>query len=400
VLLLLSALTGALTGLVVTGFERLTRETVFDSVLRWPLAAQAVAPLAGLVLCSLLLRTLGRGASPSTADEYIRNFHEPGRSLDERPVVGRLAAAVATLGLGGALGYEGPSIYAGAAIGSALQRRLRRFFTLEEGKLLLICGAAAGVAAIFKAPVTGLVFALEVPYKEDLARHALLPAAISSAVSYVIFVSFAGTAPFLPVGGTPPFDLVDLGGAALIGIACGVGARLFAAALRAAKQVGPRVPAPIRVAVAGGGLAAAFVLGRAVSGESLTIGPGYDALRWAMSPEHSVLAVLAILALRAAATTLTVCGGGVGGLFIPLVIEGALVGRVVGGLFSSANQSLFPVLGIAAFLGAGYRVPLAAVVFVAEFTGRPGFVVPGLIAAVVAQLAMGRSSVTEYQRPR
>ncbi len=58
---------------------------------------------------------------------------------------------------------------------------------------------------------------------------------------------------------------------------------------------------------------------------------------------------------------------------------------------------MFPVIGMAAFLGAGYRVPLASVTFVAEFTGRPGFVVPGLIAAVVAQLAMGRSSVSPYQ---
>jgi CIC family chloride channel protein len=86
-------------------------------------------------------------------------------------------------------------------------------------------------------------------------------------------------------------------------------------------------------------------------------------------------------------------------LFIPLVIQGALVGRAIGGLFEAQTTTLFPVVGMAAFLGAGYRVPLAAVVFVAEFTGRPGFVVPGLIAAVVAQLLMGRSSLSPYQMP-
>jgi CIC family chloride channel protein len=87
----------------------------------------------------------------------------------------------------------------------------------------------------------------------------------------------------------------------------------------------------------------------------------------------------------------------VGGLFIPLVVAGALVGRVVGGVVNALDTSLFTVVGAAAFLGAGYRVPLAAVVFVAEATGRPGFVVPGLLAAVVAELVMGRTSVTEYQ---
>jgi chloride channel protein, CIC family len=108
--------------------------------------------------------------------------------------------------------------------------------------------------------------------------------------------------------------------------------------------------------------------------------------------------VVAMFFLRALATTATVAGGGAGGLFIPLVIQGVLVGRAVGGLFGAPDSSLFPVIGIAAFLGAGYRVPLAAVMFVAETTGRPGFVVPGLIAAAVAQLAMGRSSVSPYQR--
>jgi CIC family chloride channel protein len=61
------------------------------------------------------------------------------------------------------------------------------------------------------------------------------------------------------------------------------------------------------------------------------------------------------------------------------------------------DTSLFVVIGVSAFLGAGYRVPLAAVMFVAEATGRPGFVVPGLLAAVAAELVMGRFSVTTYQ---
>src|SRR3546814_7437829 len=82
------------------------------------------------------------------------------------------------------------------------------------------------------------------------------------------------------------------------------------------------------------------------------------------------------------------------------LIQGALVGRAMGGIFDSANATLFPVVGMAAFLGAGYRVPLAAVVFVAEFTGRPGFVVPGLIAAVVAQLVMGKASISPHQVAR
>jgi hypothetical protein len=88
----------------------------------------------------------------------------------------------------------------------------------------------------------------------------------------------------------------------------------------------------------------------------------------------------------------------VGGLFIPLVVQGALLGGAVGTAVGASDPSLFPVLGVAAFLGAGYRVPLAAIVFVAESTGRPGFVVPGLIAAASSQLLMGSASASAYQQ--
>ena len=396
--IVLSAVTGSVTGLLVAVFERVTREDLLATVKRQSLWVQGIAPVVGLLLAAAALRWLAGGATPATADEYIKSFHDRDRRLDERPVIGRILAAATTLGLGGALGFEGPSIYIGAAVGSALQRRLSRFFSRDDAKVLLVCGAAAGVSAIFKAPATGVVFALEVPYQDDIARRMLLPAAISSAASYVVFAALAGTAPLLEVRGVAPFNFVDLGGAALIGLLCGVGARLFVALLRQAKRVATWSHPFPRALAAGSVLAGLFVVTRLLVGESLTLGPGYDALRWALDPHRAVILVLALLVVRAVAAAATLAGGGAGGLFIPLVIEGALVGRAVSGLFASGPDStLFPVIGIAAFLGAGYRVPLASVMFVAEFTGRPGFVVPGLIAAVVSQLVMGRSSASAYQ---
>src|SRR3954468_14336380 len=395
--LVLSVITGALTGAAVALFDWLVSDVIFARVLRQSDWFKAAAPGIGLILAFLALRFLAKGATPATSDEYIRNFHDRERRLDERPVLGRIAASIATLGLGGAMGYEGPSIYMGAAIGSAIQRRASRFFSRDDAKVLLVAGAAAGVAAIFKAPATGVVFALEVPYQDDIARRMLLPALMAAAVSYIVFVSFNGTTPLLPVRGAPPFDLRDLGGAALLGLMCGVGARGFALMLTHAKRVAAGVHPVLRIAVSGAVLAGLYVASKAIADEGLTLGAGYRTVAWALDPRHALAPVVAVFFLRALATTATVAGGGAGGLFIPLVIQGVLVGRAVGGLFGAPDSSLFPVIGIAAFLGAGYRVPLAAVVFVAETTGRPGFVVPGLIAAAVAQLAMGRSSVSPYQ---
>jgi chloride channel protein, CIC family len=390
-----SAVVGTVTGLLVAGFDRLTINGLLDHVRAAPLWFVAIAPGVGLVLSALWLRGPGNGASPTTSDAYLMAYHS-NRSLDLRVAVHRVIASVATLGFGGPLGLEGPSLYIGAAGGSWVQRRFGRLLVGADRNVLMVAGAAAGVAAIFKAPATGAIFAIEVPYQDDLARRMLLPALVASATGYLSFVAINGTDPLFAIRGTPPFSFVDLGGAVLLGLAAGIGARAFAWMLRRAKRLHDTMPVAVRVTAAAIVLAALFGIARGLTGESLTLGPGYQVIGWALSPKREVALVLAVLVLRCLATATTVAGGGAGGLFVPLVVAGALLGRAIGGAFGD-QTSLFVVIGVAAFLGAGYRVPLAAVMFVAETTGRPGFVVPGLLAAVVAELVMSRSSVTAYQ---
>ena len=393
---LASALVGAITGVAVAGFDRLTVNLLFDrGVAHLPLWLMACAPGIGLAVAALVLRYPGRQVSPSSADEYLQAFHAR-RDLGVRDMLARMVAAVATLGSGGAMGLEGPSIYMGATIGSALQRRWRSLLVGADTNLLLVAGAAAGIAAIFKAPATGAIFAIEVPFQEDLARRMLLPALVAAATGYLALVAINGTAPLFPVHGSPPFSFTDLAGAAIIGLAAGGGARVFAAMLRRAKHIASLGHRTARIVACGAAIAALFAIGRGLTGQSLVLTPGYGVVTWALDPSRSVTLLLAVLVLRCLATSATVAGGGVGGLFVPLVVAGALLGRAFGVAVGSTD-SLFLVIGISAFLGAGYRVPLAAIVFVAETTGRPGFVVPGLIAAVVAELVMGRMSVTDYQ---
>jgi CIC family chloride channel protein len=383
--------------LCVAAFDRIVQDGAFEHVLDLPPWVQAIAPAVGIAVAAVILRYLGRGATPSTADEYLRDFHDAEHGLDLNEAPAKLFASGATLGLGGAMGFEGPSIYLGAVVGTWFQRRFPGAFGIDA-KTLAVCGAAAGVAAIFKAPATGMVFALEVPYRQDLARHMLLPAMFSAASSYVVFAAINGTSPVLQVSGAPPFDLRDLGGAALIGLFCGAGARLFARGVTLAKSASSSIPFLVRLMVAAVTLAAAFAASRAVSGQSLTMGPGYNVIEWALEPHHAVGTLLIVFGLRAAATIVAVGAGGAGGLFIPLVVQGAVLGSAASIAFGASDTTLFPLIGIAAFLGAGYRVPLAAVMFVAETTGRPGFVVPALLAAATSQLVMGRSSVSSYQR--
>ncbi len=395
--LLLAAIVGATTGLGIAGFDACV-ERLLDETMRAPLWLVACLPAVGLAVGGLALRYLGPCASPATADEYIRTYHDGTEVLDARPFPAKLIAAIATLGSGGALGLEGPSIYLGATVGSVATRRLRRFLTGSNAKVLMVAGAAAGVAAIFKAPATGAIFALEVPYRDDLGRKLLLPALVGAATGYLTFVAIDGTTRLFPITGHPAFNLTDLGGAIALGVAAGLLARGFAGLLVRAKRVATTLALWQRVVLGGITLAICALLGDAVTSRPLTLGPGYEAIAWARDPRHGVIAVMCLLALRCTATTATLGGGGAGGLFIPLVVAGALLGRIAGGMVSALDTDLFTVIGIASVLGAGYRVPLAAVMFVAEATGRPGFIVPGLLAAVAAELVMGRVSVTPYQQ--
>jgi len=396
--LILTAAVGVLTGLGVAAFESIVSGGL-ERLADLPLWIIACAPFLGLVVAALSLRWIGPRSTPSTADEYLLAFHDSERSLGLRALAARMVAGIATLASGAPMGLEGPSLYLGASIGDNLERRAPRLLSARNRRLLLVAGAAAGVAAIFRAPATGAVFALEVPYQDNFARNMLAPALVGSASSYLVFVAIHGTAPVLAVTGSPPFSFKDLTAALVLGLLAGVGARTFAYMLRGAKRVVARVSPWVRVPATGLALAMCFVCARLLAGANLTTGPGYDTIRWALDPARSTWLVAAILVLRVVATSTTVAGGGVGGLFIPLVVAGALAGRIVGGLANALDTSLFTVVGAAAFLGAGYRVPLAAVVFVAEATGRPGFIVPGLLAAVVAELVMGTKSVTAYQQP-
>ena len=397
---LLAGVTGVVVGLAVLAIERVTVDGLLDRLADRPLWLQACAPGVGLLVAYLCLRWIAQGRSPSTTDEYVRSFHDEAHEhMSTRPVLGRILASVATIGYGGALGLEGPSIYAGSAIGSTIQRRFARFFSREDAKLLLVAGAAAGVSAIFKAPATGALFAIEVPYRADLARRNVLPALVASAAAYVTFAAIDGTDPILAVAGGSPFDWRDLGGALAVGLLCGLGARLFSTAVRSLRDRRiSDVPVGLRLLAAGAALALFAYVAEAAADAPLTLGPGYDVIRWAADPSLAQWLVLTLLVLRVGAVLATLGGGGAGGLVIPLVVMGALTGRFAGGALGMADSDLLLVVGMAAFLGAGYRTPLAAIMFVAETTGRPGFVVPALVATAASQLLVGDSSVSDHQR--
>lgn len=426
--LALSIALGVLVALVIAGFEYLTASVLLEQVARRPLWQIAMAPAIGLTIATLLLRSIGRGVGPATSDEFIRVYHERNPRLPLRHLPAKLLAGIATIGFGGALGLEGPSIYTGSTIGLTVHDRFRRWLRREDVRILLTAGAAAGVAAVFKAPATGVLFALEAPYRDDVTRRALIPSLLAAATSYVVYINIIGPDSVIPFLNDPEsrlglnlidaprftedglvwihrdqlsalftgVEVSDVLGAILLGVLAGLGGRSMAWLVRWAKGIAKQTHVVTRLLIGGSFLAGLALIAEALFDSPLTIGPGFSAMEWVVAPDHGLGLIALLFGLRIAATIVTLTAGGVGGLFIPLAVQGVILGSFVGVMVNSDRPGLYPILGLAAFLGAGYRAPISAVMFVAESTGG-AFVVPALIAAAVSQLVAGSSSVAEHQ---
>ncbi len=220
VMLGLAALVGIATGLIVAAFDKVVRDIIFAWVLRQPVALAAAIPAVGLVVAIVVAGRPGH-ADTETTDAYVRSYHERSGTLRLPDLWAKLVECAATLGSGGALGYEGPALLSGATVGSWAENRFTQRLRQDDAKVLMVAGAAAGIAAVFRAPLTGIVFALEVPYTQDLARRALLPALIAASTSYVTLVALLGTGRIFETSGGAAFDLRDLVGGFVVGLLCG-----------------------------------------------------------------------------------------------------------------------------------------------------------------------------------
>src|ERR1700744_1061453 len=224
------------TGLAITAIPWFLLGELWPRVLTFYLAHHwAIVP--GLVLSfavtGLIMQFMTPDPNEHSTEEVIRSYHEHQGDINMRPFFPKLLAAITTVGFGGSAALEGPSIYGGAAIGSWLWTKLKHFrLDSRDRRIMLICGAAAGMSAVFRAPLTGIVFALEMPYRDDLAHEALVPSLIASVVSYVTLTSFLGAEPLFNFIHAEHFTRHDLYWSALLGVMVGLIAMVFVVTFR------------------------------------------------------------------------------------------------------------------------------------------------------------------------
>ena len=404
--LIIAPIIGVATGLLITLVAVIILGKIWPAVLAYFLRHHwAIVP--GMVLAfavtGLIMQFMTSDPDEHSTEEVIRSYHEHQGDIDMRPFVPKLAAAITTVGFGGSAALEGPSIYGGAAIGSWLWTKMRRLrVDSRDRRIMLICGAAAGMSAVFRAPLTGIVFALEMPYRDDLAHEALVPSLIASVVSFVTMSSFLGSSPLFNFAGATSFRHRDLYWSALLGAIVGLIAMAFTITFRRARTFFVRWPVQHWIKLSVGGLLTSLcglLFLHIYQGSLVPLGPNYEAVGNILGQHHGTLELLSFSGLKLLATIFTLGSGGVSAMFVPLFLTGGALGMAFAqSVVHSPVFGLYAAVGMASFISAGYKTPLAAVVFVAEATGGHAFIVPGLIGAAVAYLVSGDASASGDQR--
>lgn len=296
----------------------------------------------------------------------------------------RIAAIMATVGLGGAMGTEAPAAYLGVAAGDCLCDRGRWWRRLLRSAAL--GGGASGVAALMGIPLVGTGYMLELPRERTpLTAERVTAALVGGLVGWGINVVFRLNLIRLVVPHLPP---VNLGQAALtalfIGAATGIIGSLAGAAFYRAKKW---QASPVVRFLLGGlaGVVTALLLVK-IAAPGAAVGPGGGAIVWAENNAAFPLTLLVVCLLRAAATAAVTAAGGCGGLFVPYLAIGDIAGRVFGvGLDIGGN--LAGAAGAAGGLAGGYRLPLTAIAMVLGNGGPRLSVLTCLATVAIAFLA-------------
>ncbi len=304
------------------------------------------------------------------------------------------------IGAGLSLGREGPTVQMGAAIGQAVGDLLR--VPSRSLPQLLSCGAGAGIAAAFNAPLAGFLFVIEELHRE-LSTRTFAGALVAAISADIVARALAGDLPSFAITGFPGIPLAALPVAAVVGIVGGALGVMFNRSLLSSSAMALRttaVPKWMLPGLAGAlcGLVA-WWLPQAVGGGHLTAEQLLGGqLGW------GIAALAMLLVVKFALTIISYASGAPGGIFAPMLLLGAIVGAMVGhgvaGLFPSLqpHATAFAILGMAAWFTGSVRAPLTGIVLIVEMTGNYQQLLPLAVTCLLADLtasALGDTPIYE-----
>ena len=400
----LAVTVGALTGLGAVGFRELI--TVFTRMFtgyddysglgrvasaHWPALGfwfLLLAPVvAGAIYGPLVYKFAPEARGHGVPEVMYAVSHRGGRIAPQVSVVKALASALC-IGGGGSVGREGPIVQIGSAAGSTIAQVLR--MNTPRMRLLVACGAAAGISATFNAPLAGPFFAMELILR-DFAAESFGAVVLSSVTASIVGRALLGDDPFLLLPQFAVHSPMEYLLYLALGVAVGVVGVAFSKILYLIEDVCDwawRGPEWARPAVGG------LVLGGVLIALPQMYGVGYPVLENAVEGKYVIGMLLLLMVGKMIATSLTIGIGGSGGVFAPTLFIGAMAGTAFGvvahDLFPGITGSpgAYGLIGMGAALGGATRAPITAVIILFELTGEYSIILP-LMAAVVMAAGTG-----------
>jgi CIC family chloride channel protein len=356
-------------------------------------------PALGGLVVGFIIKYGSMSAKGHGIPAILSSIESKERHLTYRDLLTEGFASAITISTGGSGGRIGPIVEIGAGMGDLIAYKLD--LELFDYQTFLGCGAAAGIAGLFHAPLGGIMFVTEILFNK-VEKNRLIMVAIS-AISADMVIRWSGSELFLA-----DLNLGQVGSAynfltaVIIGIFAAVFAVLFIYTLRRLSELFDNLKIDIIFKPALGGLLLGIIAFRLPE----IMGSGNRIIVSLFNQSHFDLNFLFILLIfKILATALTLGSGGSGGIFSPSLFIGSLTGIIIGILFHqffpffSGSPSLYALIGMAAVISAVIRAPLTATFIILEFTHNYSLTIPLLIASLIAERAANLSGLKSAYSP-
>jgi len=367
-------------------------------------------PLIGFTIVYLIMKYVIRNRVSHGIPSTLFAISKRKGIMRRYQMFGSLITAPITVGFGGSVGLEGPTVATGAAIGSNISRLFHMNQTTRN--LLVICAAAGAMSSIFKAPIAAIVFAIEV-FSLDLTLSSMLPLLMASLSAILTSYFFFGDDILLPFKIVDKFNIYDAPFYIILGFAAAITSIYFFGVYDTIHKFFDKIGSPVKRLVIGG-----IAIGILIYFIPPLYGEGFDVINnlIAGNPEKAlktnflnldltnVWIVIALLAglvfFKIIASSITFGAGGVGGIFAPTLFMGSIMGNCIakimnslGFMSSPISESNFTLVGMAGLLAGVLYAPLTAIFLIAELTGGYDLFIPLMLTATIS------FSITKYFNP-
>ncbi|MBN1505002.1 MAG: chloride channel protein [Candidatus Eisenbacteria bacterium] len=348
-------------------------------------------PAIGGLLVGPIIHFFAREAKGHGVPEVMQAVALRGGIIRRRVALAKAVASAICIGSGGSAGREGPIVQIGSAVGSGIGQFAR--MSEDRLKVLVGCGAAAGIAAVFNAPIAGVMFALEV-ILGDWGIRTLSPVVLSSVLASVTSRLALGDNLAFRVSAYHLVSAWEMPVYAVLGILAGIVAVVFIRSLYKCEDIFESLKVPGYLKPAVGGL----LVGCVGLFFPQIFSDGYPAVNLALNDQLTLTLALALVFAKIAATSFTLGSGNSGGIFAPSLFIGAMLGAAVGNVAHTlmpevtASAGAYALVGMAALVGGTTHAPITAMLIIFEMTNDYSIILPLMLCSAVSTLVSSQIS--------